>query len=706
MIFKKYKFFLALLFALLAVITLAVGVSADDETPMVPIDPPDVTAIKFKTLPYKTQYLVGEKLDMSGAELELTYDTGAKGSTPVKVDWTSGFSSSKEGEQTVTVTYPKTSYKVTFKVEIVTEKSIKIVPPKTLTYFVGDSEDRSGFSVSVVYSNGKSAELSPSDYTVKGFSTNTIGEKTVTVTYKKLTASYKISVFEPALTSLVITKNPNKLSYYIGEVLDTSGMKVTAVYANGKTADVTSKVKVSGDVSSAGMKTITVSYTENDHMKSAIYQVSVIDVEVRNVVFASYPKKTAYFEGELFDPTGISIKVTYNNGNVETVSDGMYYTGFDSVTVGEKTVTLHYGVFQLNFTVSVSVSASHVHKETEYVTTLAPTCTKEGLQTTTCSVCFAVVSTKSIAPLGHGSESMPVQSKAPTCTESGATATYCMVCGEAVTVTELPPRGHTEGAPQYIVTPTCTQSGLSKTYCTVCTAEVSSNELAPNGHTFGVWMMKTEPTGESEGAQERICAVCQFVDSNVIPKLVHTLVSGSFGATLGGAYFPSYSNFYGERVTESLSIEQRLALTISGEDGKVYEIIDVFDLAVVTAKGEDFVPDGGITFTVAYALPRGEYASFIVYDENFAEVTYFAEGDVIGFVSEGNGRFVLAGELIPQASENPGDTEAPSDTEGLPVSGTDSTSRNYISTVLIIAAIILAVIIVACVYAYVFKKYY
>ncbi len=707
MILRKHKFFFAFLFVLLSAIVFAVGVYADDETPTVPIDPPDVTAIKFTKLPTKTFYLVGEKLDMSGAELELTYDTGAKGTTPVKLDWTSGFNSSKEGQQKITVTYPKTSCKATFTVEVVSEKSLKVFLPKTLTYFVGDAEDRSGLSVSVVYSNGKTAELSPSDYTVKGFSTNTIGDKTITITYKKLTATYKITVFEPALTKIEITKKPNKISYYIGESLDSSGMTVTAYYENGKTANVTSNVTVSGDVSSPGTKTVTVSYTENDRIKSATYQITVMGVEVRNVVFASYPKKSTYIVGEVFDPTGISITVTYNNGEVKTVSEGIRYTGFESETVGEKTVTLYYDGFQLDFKVNVTIGSSHIHKEGEFKTTLEPTCTVEGSESTTCTVCFAVVTTRAIAPLGHGSESMPIQTKAPDCTEPGSTATYCMICGEVATVTELPALGHTEGAPKFIVTPTCTTGGLTKTYCTVCQAEVNAIDLKAYGHAFSSWTLKAEATGESEGREERICDTCHLVESNIIPKLVHTLTSGVFNATLGGtAYFPSYSNFYGACVTDSLSVAEKIALTLTNASGKAYEVIEVFDFAVITSKGEDFVPAEGMIFSADYSIPRGEYASFIVYDEEFNEISYFAEDGKLSLVCESNGRYVLAGEIIPEKTAE--ETEAidtdPADTDTVPVSGNETAPRNYVFMSLLIVAIILIIIIVSCVYSYVFKR--
>ena len=707
MIFRKHKFLLSLLFILLAATLFAFGVYADDETPTVPIDPPDVTAIKLKSLPVKTFYLVGEKLDMSGAELELTYDSGTKGTTLVKLEWTSGFNSSKEGVQKITVTYPGTKCKTTFNVEVVSEKSLKVFSPNTLTYFVGDAEDRSGLSVSVVYSNGKSAELAPSDYTVTGFSTNTIGDKTITISYKKLTASYKITVFEPALTKIEISKVPNKLTYYIGEPLDSSGLAVTAYYENGKTADVTPYVTVSGDVSSAGSKNVTVSYSENDRIESTIYRVTVIGVEVRNIVFATYPNKTTYYEGEFFDPTGISVTVTYNNGEVKTVSEGIRYMGFESETVGEKTVTLFYDGFQLDFKVNVTVSPSHVHKESEFKTTSEPTCTLEGSESTTCLVCFAVVTTRAIAPLGHGIESMPIQTKAPNCTEDGSTATYCMICNDVATVTILPALGHTEGAPQFVVIPTCTTGGLTKTYCKVCQAEVNAYDLKAYGHEFSPWVLLTEATGENDGMEERVCATCQLVENNIIPKLVRTLTSAEFNVTLGGnAYFPSYSNFYGSCITESLSVAEKIALTLTDASGKEYEILEVFDFAVTTSKGEDFIPSSELIFSAAAALPYEEYSSFIVYDEEFNEIAYFDEGGKLSIVCDGNGRFVLAGEVLPEETEvqtDAVDTE-PEQTDSIPVSGIVITPNNYVQIALLIVAFILLIAFISCICSYASKR--
>jgi len=74
------------------------------------------------------------------------------------------------------------------------------------------------------------------------------------------------------LSSIAITTLPTKTVYVIGENLDTSGMVVTATYSDGSTASVTSYSTSSFDSSTAGVKTITVSYNS----KTTTFTVRVI----------------------------------------------------------------------------------------------------------------------------------------------------------------------------------------------------------------------------------------------------------------------------------------------------------------------------------------------------------------------------------------------------------------------------------------------
>ena len=67
-------------------------------------------------------------------------------------------------------------------------------------------------------------------------------------------------------------KAPDKTEYLVGEELNTAGMKVTALYSDGTSKDVTKDSKLEGfDSKTPGTKTVTVSYEE----KTADFQVTV-----------------------------------------------------------------------------------------------------------------------------------------------------------------------------------------------------------------------------------------------------------------------------------------------------------------------------------------------------------------------------------------------------------------------------------------------
>ncbi|MGN0448279.1 MAG: leucine-rich repeat domain-containing protein [Acutalibacteraceae bacterium] len=83
------------------------------------------------------------------------------------------------------------------------------------------------------------------------------------------------------------------------------------------------------------------------------------------------------------------------------------------------------------------------HTYGEYVLTTAPTCTKTGVETQTCSVC-GDEQTRPVPALGHKEVTDP--SVAPTCSEKGLTdGSHCSVCGEVLTAQEeIPALGHTD----------------------------------------------------------------------------------------------------------------------------------------------------------------------------------------------------------------------------------------------------------------------
>jgi hypothetical protein len=89
---------------------------------------------------------------------------------------------------------------------------------------------------------------------------------------------YYYKIIRPVLTGIAITTQPNKTTYAVGGSFDSTGMVVTATYDTGKTKEVTGFTFSPQTFSSAGTKTVTISYTENGVTKTATLSVTVIQI--------------------------------------------------------------------------------------------------------------------------------------------------------------------------------------------------------------------------------------------------------------------------------------------------------------------------------------------------------------------------------------------------------------------------------------------
>lgn len=76
----------------------------------------EVSSVSIKALPDITEYYIGEKLDLNGCTLTVTYTDGSKEDIPVNKNMTQGFDSTVTGNKTVTVTYGGKTADFTVKV--------------------------------------------------------------------------------------------------------------------------------------------------------------------------------------------------------------------------------------------------------------------------------------------------------------------------------------------------------------------------------------------------------------------------------------------------------------------------------------------------------------------------------------------------------------------------------------------------------------
>ena len=77
------------------------------------------------------------------------------------------------------------------------------------------------------------------------------------------------------------------------------------------------------------------------------------EVQLTGISVAEMPK-TVYFAGEEFDPTGLTLNLTYSNGETMTAADGFTVSAVDMNTAGTKTVVVNYEGFETEFTVEVN----------------------------------------------------------------------------------------------------------------------------------------------------------------------------------------------------------------------------------------------------------------------------------------------------------------------------------------------------------------
>ncbi len=221
--------------------------------------------------------------------------------------------------------------------------------PSKLSYFVGEELDLTGLAVKAVVGNTKTTILVDS---VNGFDSTTAGTQTLTYVVGLQQISFDVEVVAVVDESVSVKTNLTKTSYFVGDLLDVSGLTLEVAKNNGEQYDVTVTAEmVTGfDSTTAGEQTLTITY--NDLTTSV--KVTVVAITVDSIAVKTEPTKTTYKKGEELDLTGLKIEATKNNGSKEeiTVTTDMV-TGFDSTTIGEQTLTITYNGKTTTFTVTV-----------------------------------------------------------------------------------------------------------------------------------------------------------------------------------------------------------------------------------------------------------------------------------------------------------------------------------------------------------------
>ena len=157
------------------------------------------------------------------------------------------------------------------------------------------------------------------------------------------------------------------------------------------------------------------------------------------------------------------------------------------------------------------------------------TCTTTGkTEGSHCDVCNEVLQEQKVIPK-KGHTVVKDEAVEATCTATGKTeGSHCSVCNEVLQKQEVIPKtDHRWDDGEIVTEATCTETGIKKISCTVC-GESKTESVAPTGHT----VVKDEAveatctaTGKTEGSH---CSVCNEVlqEQAVIPKTEHSWDEG------------------------------------------------------------------------------------------------------------------------------------------------------------------------------------
>lgn len=192
-----------------------------------------------------------------------------------------------------------------------------------------------------------------------------VGDWTVTATMDGQNASEEVHVSGALLyevdlmitSSVAVTTQPSKTTYFIGEAFDPSGMVVTATFADDTTENVTNDCTFSPTSISKDTTAITVNYQRAGIQKTASVPVTVRVLS--SISITTPPTKTAYKYGEIFEPSGMVVTAHYTDGQSRAVT-GYTFSPNTALGMSNTTITISYTEGDVTKTTTQAITVAKV----------------------------------------------------------------------------------------------------------------------------------------------------------------------------------------------------------------------------------------------------------------------------------------------------------------------------------------------------------
>lgn len=330
--------------------TVTVTFGGKTATLTVEVVPVAISGITISSRPDKLNYYEGETLDTTGLKLTANYNNGDVQTIE------SNFTCSPEvlttsGNQTVTVSYDGQTATFAVKVMPATVTGIVLKElPFNCNYFVGDTLDPTGLSLTATYNSG-SEQLITEDIVCSPMELTEPGTQEITATYEGQTVTFTVEVVPVAVEQLAVVRKPSKTTYFEGDLLEPAGLELNVLYNNGTKEMISEGFTCSPmELTEPGRQTITVTFEE----KTTTFTLDVTPLMPTSVILVSAPNKLSYYVGDTLDTTGMQLDVTWNNGQSTTVDSDFTCSVTKFTYTGTQTVYVHVEDIRVSFRVSVT----------------------------------------------------------------------------------------------------------------------------------------------------------------------------------------------------------------------------------------------------------------------------------------------------------------------------------------------------------------
>lgn len=311
---------------------------------------PQVRRLIVKKPPAKTQYLSGEKLDLSGLVLFAEYETGEKEpwENIPEVDYTV-----KEGDAVYPLTISGVTVPIYIKVAAAKLMCIRMgkLPEKTEYLERVEQFDPAGGTVVQVFDSGAEKEIPLTVHAVRGFSNLEPGEQTLTVQIGPMTTTFPVLIRAKRATRLNVISGLSKTNYIEGQEIQVDGLKLAAEYDNGETHIIE---QYDWEPKVAGLDCLAVTVTAEG--ATLDIPIGVNPRQITGIFVERLPDKVKYLEKkETMRADGGQLRLEYNFGTPTVIEiTNEMLRGFDNRQAGECVVEVQYKGFTTTFQVEIT----------------------------------------------------------------------------------------------------------------------------------------------------------------------------------------------------------------------------------------------------------------------------------------------------------------------------------------------------------------